>query len=383
MRRLLTLLIALIALLAVAAPASAQIPPIPPIPPIFPPKPQPTPTPTPVPVPTPERDWRAPGANDPNPLLGTKFYVDMVEQPAAKWYRRYQRSNQPGAAALMYKIANQPIFRWIGKTDRNPERNTRVFLQRAAERSPGAVPGITVLNHEGEKCGGGYTGGGRRKDGRYRHWMQRFVQGLGNHRVTIVFEPDALGTIKCLRGSRRVSRLRNMRYGIRLLSEKPNVTTYIEAGASDWRPAGEMARYLRAAGVGRVRGFSLNTTHFDTNANNLRYGMRISRMLGGKHFVINSDENGRGRVHYRRYISRAANLWRTVNVWCNPRRSALGTRPVATNHPRLDGYLWTSRPAASAGSCPGWNPRFTMRGGPSAGSFWPERALLLARQSNP
>jgi len=118
--------------------------------------------------------------------------------------------------------------------------------------------------------------------------MKRFVQGLGNHRAIVAFEPDALGTLKCLRASRRASRIRNMRYGVCLLSKKPNVTTYIDGGASDWRPAREMARYLRGIGVARTRGFALNITHFDTNASNLRYGMRLSRMLAGKHFVINA-----------------------------------------------------------------------------------------------
>ena len=291
MRRLFVSLLSICALLAAAAPASAQLPQLPQLPPILPSKPPPAPASSPAPAP---RDWRAAAAAAPNPLLGVRFYVDMVEQPSAKWYHRYQRAGQVGNAALMYKLASQPIFRWIGKTDRNPERNTRAFLQRAAERAPGAVPGITVLAHQGEKCGGGYTGGGRRLDARYRRWMVRFVRGLGNRRAIIAFEPDSLGTLKCLHHSRRVSRLRNMRYGIRLLSKKPNVTTYISAGASDWRPAREMARYLRAAGVGRVRGFALNITHFDSNRNNVRYGTRISRMLGGKHFVINTDENGAG-----------------------------------------------------------------------------------------
>jgi endoglucanase len=329
------------------------------------------------------RDWQATAATAPNPLLGVRFYVDWWEQPSARWYKRYQRRGKHGSAALMYELASQPIFRWIGKSDRNPERNTRVFLQRAAERAPGSVPGITVLAHHGESCKRGYTGGGRKLDARYRRWFKRFVRGLRNHRAIVVLEPDGLGTLKCLRGSRRLSRLRNMRFATQLLAKKPNVTTYIDGGASDWRPAREMARYLRASGISRVRGFALNVTHFDTNANNFRYGLRISRMLGGKHFVINTDENGRGRVWYRRWISRARNLWRTVNVWCNPKRSGLGTRPQAVNHPVLDGYLWMSRPGASAGSCRNWNPRYSMRGGPKAGSFWPKRALSLARQSNP
>src|SRR4051794_34103901 len=120
---------------------------------------------------------------DPNPLLGLRFYVDKVEQPAARWEQRFRNQGQTGTASLMAKIANQPIFRWIGKSDHNPERNTRVFLQRAAERAPGTVPGITVLAHQGEKCGKGYTGGGRKLDSRYRRWMSRFVQGLGDRRV--------------------------------------------------------------------------------------------------------------------------------------------------------------------------------------------------------
>ena len=319
MTRHLALLIALVAFLVAAAPASAQR-----IPPVLPPGER-LPTPTPVPQPPTtvlNRDWQAVGADALNPLLGVRFFVDWWEQPSAKWYKRYQRQRKSGSAALMYEIASQPIFRWIGKTDRNPERNTRVFLQRAAERAPGSVPGITVLAHHGESCKRGYTGGGAKLDRRYRRWFVRFARGLGNSRAIVALEPDGLGTLKRLRGSRRLSRLRNMRFATQLLARKPNVTTYIDAGASDWRPAGEMARYLRAAGVGRVRGFALNVTHFDNDAYNLRYGMRISRMLGGKHFVINTDENGRGRVWYRRWISRARNLWRTVNVWCNPKRRA-------------------------------------------------------------
>jgi len=375
--RILPIVFACAATLAVAAPASARVkvpgpPSIPGVTPAPSPRPNPAPTPT---------DPRAAGVNDPNPLLNLKFYVDMVEQPAAKWYHRYKRAGQDGSAALMHKIARQPIFRWIGKTDRNPERNTRVFLQRAAERAPGTVPGITVLAHQGEKCGRGYTAGGGHADASYRRWMQRFVKALGNHRVIIALEPDALGTLKCLHRSRRASRLRNLNYATQLLSQKPNVTTYIEAGASDWRPPGEMARYLRAAGVSRVRGFSLNITHFDTDRNNVSYGRRISRMLGGKHFVINTDENGVGRVWYRRWVSRANNLWKTVNVWCNPKRAALGTQPQAVNDSKLDGYLWMSRPGASAGSCRNWSPRYSMRGGPSAGSFWVDRGLMLARQA--
>ena len=336
----------------------------------------------PPPSPPKPKSFQAPRVNDPNPLLGERWFVDWGRQPSAIWYRRYKRRGMNGSAAHMLKVDKQPIFRWIGRSDRNPGRVARTFLKQARTASPGSVPGITVLVHQGEKCGRGYTGGGRRMDARYRRWMRRFVRGVRRSRVIIAFEPDSLGTIKCLHWRRRVSRLRNMRYGVRLLSKLPRATVYIEGGASDWRPAREMARYLKAAGVGRVRGFMLNSTHFDTTANNIRYGLRISRMLRGKHFVINTDENGHGRLWYRRWVSRSRNVWRTVNVWCNPRNSSLGIPPTTnTAHPKVDAYLWISRPGASAGPCRNWNPHYSMRGGPSAGTFWPERALMLARRT--
>jgi cellulase/cellobiase CelA1 len=63
---------------------------------------------------------------------------------------------------------------------------------------------------------------------------------------------------------------------------------------------------------------------------------------------------------------------RVQNVWCHPLRRGLGPPPTtATHHPKLDGYIWINRPGYSGGSC---------NGGPlPVGSWWPERALELAR----
>ena len=60
-----------------------------------------------------------------------------------------------------------------------------------------------------------------------------------------------------------------------------------------------MAKTLRAVGIAKVRGFMLNATHYDWTRNNIKYGLELSRLIGGKHFVINTAENGRGPIHYR------------------------------------------------------------------------------------
>ena len=141
---------------------------------------------------------------------------------------------------------------------------------------------------------------------------------IGNDRVVIAFEPDSLGTIDCLARSRRDDRLRLLAHGVDVLSKNPNATIYIEAGASDWESARRTAKQLRAVGVSKVRGFMLNATHYDWTAANIQHGLEISRLTGGKHFIVNTAENGRGPVHYK------ANNGRRITVWCNPGRRGLG-----------------------------------------------------------
>ena len=58
-----------------------------------------------------------------------------------------------------------------------------------------------------------------------------------------------------------------------------------------------MAPKLRAVGIAKVRGFMLNATHNDWTRNNIKYGLELSRLVGGKHFIINTAENGRGAIH--------------------------------------------------------------------------------------
>ena len=60
--------------------------------------------------------------------------------------------------------------------------------------------------------------------------------------------------------------------------------------------------------MAKIQGFFLNSTHFDWTINEIRYGEQISSLTGGKHFVINTGENGR-----RLSAPRAA-----IRSWCRP-----------------------------------------------------------------
>jgi endoglucanase len=282
-----------------------------------------------------------------------------------------RRSGDRRKAALIYNIAAHPQFKWFGRWDvrryGSAGRSIRQYLERVEKTTPGAVAQVATFFHQGDRCSPTYTGGGAAGDRLYRRTLRSFARGVGDHRVVIAFEPDSLGTVECLASSRRRARLRTLAYGVEQLSRLPNATVYLDAGASDWEPAARTARKLRAMGVRRVRGFMLNATHMDWTSNAIRYGRAVSARVGGKHFIVNTSDNGNGPLH--RHVG-----GRRITIWCNPPNSALGTpATTSTADPLADAYLWVNRPGTSHGSC---------NGGPTpVGVWWEARALAMARRA--
>jgi endoglucanase len=288
---------------------------------------------------------RAVAQGDANPLAGIQLFVDQ-DSPSWHQWQAYTRAGEQRKAALIWKIAREPKASWVGRfTSPNFQVKVRRIIDSAEQQ--GSVPVLTVMRAQSTGCGPTYTGGGPAEDARTRAWYDDLARAIANSRVVIAFEPDSLGTIDCHARSRRDDRIKLLRYGVTTLSRLPNATIYLEAGASDWEPARRTARQLRAIGIAKVRGFMLNATHYDWTRNNIRHGLDISRRVGGKHFIINTAENGRGPVHYRLPNGRR------IHVWCNPGLRGLGTPPTTnTSHPRVDAYLWINRPGY-AQSCQG------------------------------
>ena len=310
----------------------------------------------------------------PNPLVGTKWFVDRME-PAYMQWARWKRQGNAAEADTIWRLAREPRFRWFGRFTRpNMPRRIRQYLARARCLQPGSIPQMVVLRAQSTQCHRRYVGGGVREDRATRRWYRKFVRAVGDARVVIGFEPDSLGTLDCLARHRRDDRVELLRYGVDQLAALPNATVYLEGAASDWISAAHTAGLLRRIGVAKVRGFMLNVTHHDWTRANVRYGLEVSRRVGGKPFVINTAYNGRGPVHVRIRVGPRRRGIRRINVWCHPLRRGLGTPPTtATSHPRVDAYLYINRPGYSAGSC---------NGGPlPVGTWWLDRALMYARNA--
>lgn len=316
---------------------------------------------------------QAPAPLDANPLIGQSWWVDHEWSVSWRDAQRLENQGHTGQAALVRKIADQPQFVWYGRWAgfSSPARRLRKDLDRFERQSPGSVPQLVAMRHEGRECNPSYTGGGARADATYRNWIRGFAEAVGQRRVVIVFEPDSLGTLECLARSRRAARLRTLAYGVGVLSQLPNSTVYLDAGASDWQGASRMAPKLRAIGIAKVRGFALNATHQDWTYRNSAYGADLSRRVGGKHFLINTSHNGNGPMHRRVWVNRSKNIWRVENTWCNPPNVVLGERPsTVTGRSLVDAHVWIERPGYSNGAC---------NGGPAkVGAWWRAKALKMA-----
>jgi endoglucanase len=145
--------------------------------------------------------------------------------------------------------------------------------------------------------------------------------------------------------------------------------TYLDAGAADALSARQAAGLLRRAGVAQIQGFFLNSTHFDWTSREIRYGEAISRMTGGKHFIVNTAENGQGPLVPRNRVKHGN------EVLCDPAGRGLGPLPTASTHyPNVDAFAWIANPGFSGGRC--------RPGAPATGVFWPQLAIELVRNAD-
>ena len=136
----------------------------------------------------------------------------------------------------------------------------------------------------------------------YDKWVKGFATGLGGRPALVIVEPDALAELtSCRDKAQRQARLQMLAYAVKTLQTTSD-RVYLDAGHSNWVPAGQMARRLRAADVARAYGFALNVANYDGTDREIGYATALDRDLGmAKRFVIDTSRNGRGsssgRVH--------------------------------------------------------------------------------------
>jgi endoglucanase len=298
-----------------------------------------------------------------NPFVGAKLaWVDPYGPAHLK--SKLASKTDPVTSALYAKIADNGGADWIG--DWTPNVQNWVSHRVTAIIKTGALPLFISYNIPKRDCGQYSAGGAAAADG-YKQWITAFAKGIGDRRAAVVLEPDSLGLLKkCLSGADQQERLGLLRFAVHAFAALGNTAVYIDAGHSSWLPAAEDAKRLEAAGIEEADGFALNVSNYRATPSEIKYGKQISKLVGGKHFVIDTSRNGNGPPTDCKGPD-------DENCWCNPPGRALGSPPTShTSDPLVDAYLWLKKPGESDGAC---------NGGPKAGVFWQEKALELARNA--
>lgn len=288
-----------------------------------------------------------------DPIVGKKLYVD----PNSNAQRQAEtlRRSRPQDAELIARIASQPAARWLGGWVGNIAREVDNAVSTITRAD--ALPVFVAYNIPGRDCGQ-YSAGGANGSDAYRRWIRSFGDGLRGRQALVVLEPDALAGMDCLNASGQQDRIALLADAVHVL-KKSGAAVYVDAGHARWHAPEKMAARLNQVDVAAADGFALNVSNYIDNASNIAFGEKLSKLLGGKHFIVDTSRNGLGTA--------AAD-------WCNPRGQALGVAPTThTGHPLVDAFLWIKQPGESDGTC---------KGGPNAGSWWTEIALELSRAAS-
>ncbi|WP_341925683.1 glycoside hydrolase family 6 protein [Nocardioides psychrotolerans] len=268
---------------------------------------------------------------------------------------------------LLAKIALQPKSKWFGDWIGDDEiaRKVRDYVASATGGDPEVLVPMTVFRMmpwEQEACTRLPT---KVEKASYRRWITRFAGALGDTHTFMVLQPDG-PFARCAPGGSKVP-ARMVAWAARTFAALPHTHVYLDAGAADWLRVDDAVQLLVDLGVEHVRGFALNTTHYDATSSQITYGAEVvaglaDRGLPGKHFVVDTTQNGRPFTHAQweaRPLGQPFDDAATCRTPTGRRCVTLGIPPtadvttaawglssrvraLAAEH--VDGFVWTGRP---------------------------------------
>lgn len=301
------------------------------------------------------------GATDPasptptsdNPFAARAGYAEPGSR-AAQAAAQAKTDGQVEQARVLSRLAAVPSGIWLTPEQYPPGQvGPYVSSVVSAAQVVDQLPVFVVYGIPDRDCTGGFSQGGLSVDA-YGPWVDEIAGAAAAGPAVVILEPDALAA--ALECRDRAERVRLIGSAVDSLATA-GVTTYVDGGHSNWISPSALAKLMRDVGVESVRGFATNVANYQRDDDERDYAGKLSRLLDGAHFVIDSGRSGNG----------------STSDWCNPSGRALGTEPgYIADGTALDAFLWVKPPGESDGEC---------GGGPPAGEFWPERAMQLATAS--
>jgi endoglucanase len=111
-----------------------------------------------------------------------------------------------------------------------------------------------------------------------------------------------------------------------------------------------MAGILKGSGVDLADGFATNISNFQKTNFELAYAKKLSTLLDGKRYIIDTSRNGNGPGKSRG----------NAPQWSDPIGVKIGYKPTTlVTHEGLDAFLWVKPPGEADGSAfpaGSWHP---------------------------
>lgn len=285
-----------------------------------------------------------------NPLHGADFYL-----PRSLYGGQMEQQvdlSESSAAGAFARIVARPLTRGFSPTPGQDIGSTvAAYLEQASLSQPGSVP-LLAARYFGSRCS-------RKADtpaerAAYASWVKGLAYGIGNFRSVLFLEPGAISSAQCMSAAAAAVRAGEIAGAVKALERDPHVVVYVDGGGAGIESAAPVARFLRRAGVARAQGFFLNAFRYDWTTRELSFGQQLSSRLGGRHFVIDTSQNGRGPGR--------------AGARCQQRGRGLGVISTQTGYAKADGLLWITDPGFSNGTC---------KSAPPAGTLWPAYLISL------
>ncbi|OHU19057.1 hypothetical protein BKG76_21425 [Mycobacteroides franklinii] len=259
------------------------------------------------------------------------------------WWVR-DHPDDPRALAIRERIARYPIAMWATGNDEDDDRNIGDIVRRARR---GAGTAQLVLYNIPDRDDG-FSGPHHAVTPTvYRDWVDRVSALVGDARMVLIVEPDALwfADRQSLQGTDFDGRIRSLRYAVDTFSARNlNTRVYVDAGTSSGSVTPErMAALLAIVGVSDHVGYAVNVSSFAPPHEISRYAQRIRAALQqwfgvrDPRYVVDTSQNGNPEWNFD---------------WCNPSGRTLGAPPAVVGSPDgLDMNLWILAPGSSNGPC--------------------------------
>jgi endoglucanase len=247
----------------------------------------------------------------------TRFFVPQPAsgsiQQAVGLLEKFQLKN----ALLIAAMEATPQAVWLtGNTPAQTASTVTSTLRQANFQR--AIPLFVLYNIPGRDCGS-YSAGGAENTADYEAWIDAIAGAIGNQKVVIMLEPDAIADLPsdCGYDPTQVNiteavanRYAQINYAITRLEQQPQTSVYIDGGNAHWQAVGVITQRLVTAGVQQAQGFFSNVSNYNLSTYESKFDTWVSACMA---FGMNAADGGWRLGNYSYCASQYYSPLGTVN----------------------------------------------------------------------